>query len=214
MAGGIPSLLRPAARVTNIAGLLVADGLLLVHQFANSERWGIYLKDKLVIAADSMRDIEYRQGSKISDYPQEEGAFQSYNKVATPFEIRVSLTKGGNQRERAAFLSAVEKASASLEIYDVVTPEKTYTSVNIEGYGLRRAADSGVGLITVEIGLVQVRNTARSAFTNTSQPSGAAPQNVGAVQAQTPTTGVSNAVGPVIVYPVRDQAEIKSVGIR
>ena len=94
MAGGLPSL-KGLTRTTNKAGLLVADGLLVVHQFFNAERWGIYLKDKLVLEADSMKSIDYVQGSKISDYPQEEGAFQSYNKVATPYEVRVELTKGG-----------------------------------------------------------------------------------------------------------------------
>lgn len=213
MAGGLPSL-KGLTRTTNKAGLLVADGLLVVHQFFNAERWGIYLKDKLVLEADSMKSIDYVQGSKISDYPQEEGAFQSYNKVATPYEVRVELTKGGNQRERAAFLTAVEKAAASLDLYDVVTPEKTYTSVNIERYSLRRTAGEGLGLITVDIWLVQIRNSAATAFTNTAQPSGAGAQNVGSVRPQTPTTGVTNLVGKVNLAPPTAADIGKKLGIK
>lgn len=203
MATGFPSLMHPpgivqdATKLANSTGLLVADGLLVIHQFFNSERWGIYIGDNLQLAPDSMKSIDYRQATKISDYPQEAGAFQSYNKVGTPFDVRVELTKGGNQRERAAFLKAVEKAAASLDLYDVVTPEKTYTSVNIERYDLRRTADSGLGLLTVDIWLVQIRQTARTAFANSKKPSGMAVQNVGTVRPQTPTDSVTNFVGKV-----------------
>lgn len=214
MAIGLPSLLRKSTAALNTGALLAADGLLVIHQFFNTERWGLYLKDKLVIEADSVKSIDYRKASRVSDYPQEEGAFQSYNKVSSPFESRVELTKGGSQRDRAAFLDAIEKAAASLDIYDLAMPEKTYTGVNIEGYEFRRSADAGLGLITVELSLVQVRQTATTAFRNTSQPSGATVQDVGTVRPETPTDAVINAVGPAISYPVKDLSVITSVGLR
>ena len=203
MANGFPNLLHPpttikdATRLANQTGLLIADGVLVLNKLFSNAVWGIYLGAKLQFNPDSMKSFDYIQATKISDYPQELGAFQSYNKVGTPFEVRIELTKGGNQRERSAFLDAIEKAAASLDLYDVITPEKKYVSMNIERYNVRRTATEGAGLITVDLWFMQVRVSAETAFTNSKKPSGMAVQSDGTVQSQTPTPAVTDFVGKV-----------------
>lgn len=196
---GVPALLNPpslstVANVGNLATLVTADAT-IVRQLLNAKpRWGIFLKGKLIAEADNVLSVEYRQDSRVSQYPQEQGAFQSYNKVATPFEARVQLTKGGSEFDRSAFLKAIESAARSLDLYDVATPERTYSNANIERFDYRRTAHNGAGLITVEIWLVEVRETAKTAFTKTALASGADPKTVGAVQAQTVTPAQASVI--------------------
>lgn len=184
---GAPVLLRQPAAVSsafaklNTASLLVADAS-IIKQLFNKPQWGVFKGTKAVAAADSVLTFEYRQDTKISDYPQEKGGFQSYNKVGTPFDVRVQLTKGGTESDRSAFLSAIEAATASLDLFDVVTPEKVYKNANLQRFDYRRTAQSGVGLITVDLWLVEVRETVTAGFAVAKKPSGFAAVNGGTVQ--------------------------------
>lgn len=184
---GAPALLRPPPALSgafaklNTASLLVADAS-IIKQLFNKPQWGVFKDSKAIAAADSVLSFEYRQDTKVSDYPLEKGAFQSYNKVSTPFDARVQLTKGGTEADRSAFLSAIEAATASLDLFDVVTPEKVYKSANLQRFDYRRTANSGVGLITVDLWLIEVRETVAAGFALAKNPSGFAPVNGGTVQ--------------------------------
>ncbi len=184
---GAPTLLRQPAALSgafaklNTASLLVADAS-IIKQLFNTPQWGVFKDAKAIAAADSVLSFEYRQDTKISDYPQEKGAFQSYNKVGTPFDVRVQLTKGGSEADRSAFLAAIEAATASLDLFDVVTPEKVYKSANLQRFDYRRTANSGVGLITVDLWLVEVRETVTAGFAVAKKPSGYPATNGGTVQ--------------------------------
>lgn len=182
---GIPPLTVPFHIVTPI--LLVADAVSAILGFGQPQ-WGIFdQSNNPVIIADSVVAVDYKQGWHIADYPIEQGDFASYNKVATPFDARVTFTQGGTESDRAAFLAAIEAAAASLDLYNVVTPEKTYLNANIEHYDYRRTSRNGVGLLTVDVGLVEIRQVATTTFTQTAQPSGVDQVNGGTVQPTTPT---------------------------
>ena len=142
--------------------------------------------------------VDYKQGWHIADYPIEDGDFASYNKVATPFDAKVTFTQGGTESDRAAFLAAIEAAAASLALYNVVTPEKTYLNANIEHYDYRRTSRNGVGLLMVDVGLVEIRQVATTTFTQTAQPSGADQVNGGTVQAITPTPTQQSAASSLL----------------
>lgn len=189
---GIPPLLNKAAVATNVVALVVAD-IAFAKSLFNRPKWGIYKDGVLAIAADAVASVEYKQDFRIADYPMESGAFESYNKVATPYDARVRLTKGGSTTDRAAFLAAIEAAVASLDLYQVVTPERTYLSANVQSMDYRRQTNHGVGLLTVEIRLVEVRITVAAKFSNTVQPSSADAVNVGTVQAGQATAGQATA---------------------
>ena len=193
MAFGLPTL-RHATAAANVGGLLVADAL-EIKRLLNPPKWGIYQGATLKIEADSVVTVSYKQDSRLSDYPQEAGSFQSYNKVATPYEARIRLSKGGSNADRATFLAAIEAFQAGLDLFDLRTPERTYTNANIQRFDYERSAGQGLGLITVELWLVEVRTTAKSKFTNAAQPTGVDTVNAGTLQADIASARSTAAMG-------------------
>jgi hypothetical protein len=183
MANGIPALLSTIDNVANNIALVVADAELVLAMFA-APAWGVYLNGFPAIVPDSIAAVEFKADWRVSDFTQEAGAFQTYNKVRMPYDARVTMTKGGTSAARAAFLYTVETAAASLNLYSVVTPDRTYPSATIDHYDYRRTDKNGVGLLTVDLWLMEVRVTATTTFSNTQAPSGAASVNDGNVQAQ------------------------------
>lgn len=151
-------------------------------------KWGIYTTSKSTLTGDTKADlgnakggdlavepdsivaVDYAVDYRIADYPLEKGGFESYDKVSTPFETRVTMTKGGTLAERTKFLAAVQRIQSGLDLYDVVTPEKTYLNVNIAHVSLSRASDRGATLLTVELQLREIRQTATAAFTKSESP--------------------------------------------
>lgn len=197
---GVPSLLDSSADPTPQA-LLTADSP-AIQPTSRVPAWGIYKAGVLALEADSILKLEYKGSARISNAPQEEGAFQSYNKVQAPYESRVMMTKGGSESDRAAFLDALETIKKSTELYDIVMPEKSYLNANVTGYTFARSASSGVTLLRVEVMFEEVRQAAAPAFTTTTgggattttpaitapkSPTGADPVNAGTKQLVTPT---------------------------
>lgn len=150
-------------------------------------QWGIFKDGQAVITPDTVVSFDYRQDWLISDYPLEEGAFESYDKVNTPFDARVRMATGGSLEARQEFLNALEAISSTLDLYDVATPEKIYTSVNVGHVDYSRASTNGVGILNADIWLRQIRVTATVQFTNTKSPGAASSQNGGTVQTQPAT---------------------------
>jgi hypothetical protein len=189
MASGIPALLGKVAKVTNTASLLVADAKILLGMFAGP-KWGIFNTDgSLAIKPDSMVSLDFKKEYKIPDYPQEQGSFQTYNKVTRPRDVRVRMTKGGSDSDRAQFIVQINHAANSLKLYKIAMPEGTVTdNMSILNYSFSRTATNGVGLLSVDMEFVEVLATATAAYSNTAAPSGADPVSTGSVQPQAPTT--------------------------
>jgi hypothetical protein len=181
---GVPPLLNGPAPAPS-GNLLTADSNNLAKRQA--PKWGIYKNGSLVLTPDSVIGFEYKNDYLLSDYPQEAGAFQSYNKVASPYDAKMQMTKGGKDADRAAFLNALNTLLLSLDTYDIVTPEITYINANLKRYDYRRDSRNGFALLKVELWFEEIRITAASAFSNTAQPSGASAVNVGTVQPTAPT---------------------------
>ena len=163
--------------------LLTADAISVINQFG-APQWGIFFNGIPVIFADSVVSFEFNQDYRISDYQVEQGAFETYNKVQDPFDVKVRYSAGGSALNRQAFQVSVDAIMPSLDIFDVVTPEKVFLSVNPTHQNLRRTANNGVGLLQIDVWCEQVRVTAQTQFTNTQSPNGQSPQNGGLVQAQ------------------------------
>lgn len=204
---GVPPLLKPPTtingitNVVNTAALLIADAK-LIASLLNPPKWGLYRKGVQVIKPDSIISIDYRQDAKISDHPLEDGAFETYNKVGTPYDIRIRMCKGGTQAERTEFLKTCEMLVNSFDVYDVVTPEKTYINANVQRYDYARSATNGVGLLTVEMSIIEIRRFAKATKLTAAKPAGADPVNKGRVQASKVTDFVgvipSGAAKPAI----------------
>lgn len=192
MAFGVPPLLNSVNNAINTAILLASDALAVINFFsARKVTWGIFLGNTQVVVPDSIISLEYKRDYRIADYPMEQGAFESYNKVKIPYDLHIRMTKGGTVADRSAFLVAISGMADSLSLYSVRTPEGYYPNLNVQHVDYKREALHGVGLITVDVWLVEIRQAAVPSFTNTAAPSGSDPAAVGTVQpAPTPKAQV------------------------
>lgn len=162
--------------------LLTADnlgpGLLGLPQ------WGIFgANGQPILQADSVFSVEYARDYKISDAPQEQGAFMSYNKVQVPYTAKVGFL--ANQL-RYNFLATVEPAVASLGFVSVVMPEFTYKNANLVHYGFRRSARAGKTLILFEVWAEEVRIVGSPQPAQTQSTNAATPTTSGQVQPTPP----------------------------
>ena len=192
MADGIPQLLNSVDRVVNTGVLLVSDAIIAINMFSPSQ-WGIYLNGAPVDLGDSIFALEHKHEWRISDYPMEQGAFESYNKVATPFDTRLIITKGGTDEERTIFLDDLNTMAADTNLYQIVTPDTHYDNVNISHIDYKRTSVEGVTLITASVWFQEIRVTVTTTPSNTATPAGATPAQTGQVQPQTP--------GPTVTEP-------------
>jgi hypothetical protein len=145
----------------------------------------------VVPVTGSTVEFDYAADSPISNYPQEQGAFQSYNKVQLPFEIKLKIGCSGDEAERQAFQSTLAALLISTALVDIVTPETVYSSCNCKHVDFRRSARNGVTLIVADVWFEQVRVISATEFSNTKSPAAAEPQSLGNVQPQTPNGAVT-----------------------
>lgn len=183
IAPGVPPVNRINAGISSVIGVSMLVGDLLGFLFGSTPKWGVFTQGGAMIAqADSVKVFDYRHHWRIANYPMEQGAFQSYNKVQTPFDTTVTLIKTGTVAQRGAFLNALETAANTTNLYNVVTPEVTYTNVSIEYINYKREARNGATLLSVELGLREIRITTPATLSNTKSPNGASRVLGGVVQ--------------------------------
>lgn len=213
---GVPQVKRSGLPTIARAVLSGIEGYLW-NKLTNDSRWGVFTKDgKLIAQADTVVEVGYRAVHATSTCPVAGGSFATYNKVASPFEATVRLSKGGGvsvlgslldagglsgikdirnrpERLRGEFLDAIDAASKSLDLYHVVTPEKTYVNCNIQEYNYRREQTAGARRIEVELSIIEVREVVAmygkadvSQIVAPRQPEAAAPVSGGRVQPQEP----------------------------
>lgn len=188
---GVPAVARSLLNPGTATEQQLSQDSITVTAAAKNQ-WGIYTTTgALALEPDSISAIGYDAESRVADYPIEEGGFESYDKVALPFQNRVVMTKGGTLEQRRAFLKAVEELRGDLELYNVVTPEWTYLNVNIVRVGVDRNREQGAGLITVEVQLQEIRQNATASFSQTRDPASADPVSNGSVQAAATDAAVS-----------------------
>ena len=142
------------AAFTPASALLTADSPSVTSAYG-APQWGIFDgSGNPVLTADSVAAFGFQRDYRISDYPQEEGKFESYNKVQVPYEARVEFLIAATRYD---FLNSVEAACASLNFVTVVTPEVPYANANLKGYRYRREANNGMTLIRVIVTCEEVR---------------------------------------------------------
>lgn len=179
---GVPAVRRLANSISPTEAPLSSDSITVTA--TARDQWGIFtVGGAKALEPDSIMSIGFDAESRIADFPVEEGGFESYDKVALPFQSRVVMTKGGSVSDRRDFLSALEDMRTDLELYNVVTPERTYLNANISRVSSERNREQGANLITVEIVLQEIRQNVTTTFT-ASQPSAASTTSNGIVQAK------------------------------
>lgn len=172
---GVPDVLRDALNPATPPEPIARD--LIEIDAANQAQWGVFDKDgALIVEPDNILNLDYSAESRIADYPVEQGSFESYDKVAMPFDIRVVMSKGGTLAERRDFLAKLEEIRGLLDLYNVVTPENTYLGVNIVRVSQIRSASNGAALMIVEVAMREVRVSATSVYTVAEEAVSEAPQ--------------------------------------
>lgn len=152
---GVPPLNLAPGVTFNLPTAVFADASGVFSSFGSRSRWGIYSRSgQQALIADAVSGVEYARDYAISDYPQTEGSFASYNKVQRPFQAKVIFLVGTN---RPQFLNQAEAIAKSLDLFTVITPEISYPSANIVHHSYRRIAANGATLIQVEVWLQEVR---------------------------------------------------------
>lgn len=191
---GVPALNRSNNAQFVGAALTIVGELLPLNLFG--PRWAIVNQTGTTkLTPDSFVDFEYREEHKIPNYPIEKGSFQSYNKVALPFDARVTVTCSGNgAMKKQAFLAAVEKLLSSLDLLTLVTPDGNYSNCNLVHVDYRREARQGATMIIAQLWLQEVR-IAQQPSAPTTQPSGSANTPLGQLSPTTPS-GTFGAINP------------------
>jgi hypothetical protein len=212
VAPGVPPLLRQVGVVQTTIVALVADGAAIASLFQGPQ-WGLFtaagapafsgptaiplltnLASLVGLSGPSVAEMEYSADNLISSAPQEQGAFTSYNKVARPYDGRVTYAVGGLQSFRTSFIQMCESLRSSLALLSLVMPEYTFSSCNVVHYGFRRQRGKP-SLLVADVWVEEVRVTGTATFSNTGSPSGANPQNGGTVQT-TPDVNPNSVAGP------------------
>ena len=190
---GFPNLSVPVTVDTAIAAVLAGIDGAIWDVFTRQPLWGIYDQNgNKALEPDTMLDLDFRNESFISNFPTQNAGFCSYNKVHSPFNATIVMSKGGSEIDRINFLDVLSTIADDTKLYNVVMPEKSYLNCNIAMHGFRRSMDEGAGMLTVEIGLVEIQQKtakySKSAATtpiDTPNDANATPvQNAGAVDPQ------------------------------
>ena len=223
---GVPLLPRPAGYtgvvVTSV--LAVAEGALW-SALQTDTRWGIFGANGKALANPSQLSsvvgvlvnsvglgstlstvsVDYSKGTQLSDFPIERGSFAQYNKVETPGSAAVVFGFTGSEAERNQFLNALDTATKSVDLFDVVTPEVTYVQYSIESYSYQRRAEKGATLLIVQLQLQEIRqvsaqyvSTKASQATAPASPNATPQVNSGKVQALSPVASALSAVASKI----------------
>lgn len=182
---GVPAVLRAGAQVfdTLTLGFLGAGDL--VNSIIGSEPvlWGVFdANGKSIADFDSVVSMNYRNDTRVSDYPVENGTFASYNKVSDPFTIQVQLACGGNLSRRAAFQADLLAAVKSIKLYTVVAEDGTFNNCNLVSVDWGRSSQDGAHIVKAFCEFREIRQRGTTAFSQTAEPSGAATFNQGQVQ--------------------------------
>lgn len=176
-----------------------------------------------IIFPDTVPRFEYRGESRVSDYPVEQGAFASYNKVSQPFDIRMMMVCSGlnyggaganatlsnvagivtgQSYKKGTFLETLDYMLATTDLFTIVTPDKIYPSVNMVHYDYKRETKNGATMLIVEAWFQEIRVTASAAYSSSvASPSAADPVSVGTVHTGDLVTVEGGPIDPQPVSP-------------
>lgn len=215
---GVPQLMRDVnaavAQVPELAVALGSFGNILGQSLQQTPRWGIFdaLGNQLGLNSNATPSIlsvleaqvlgssvptlstygfDFVKEMVVSGFPTEGGGFANYNKVEQPANPVVTLILDGSEGYRTNFLNAIDAACKSTNLYNVVTPELTYTSYTMERYNYARRAQRGATLIIVDISMKESRSvtaTFTTAIVAPQQPSATTQVNNGTSQPTAPDT--------------------------
>lgn len=184
---------------TGSKAILISGATELFDLLAPSfSQWAIYATgtSNPVIQPDSFSTLEFRGEATSANYPLEQGAFASYNKVKLPFSMRLQLVCDNHNMSRTDFLRQLEYMRLSTDLYDIASPDGFYRGVTLLRYDYKRTSRSGVTMITAEAVFEQVNDSGTASYSasqtanpvvSSNSPSAASPKNIGTATTAQPT---------------------------
>lgn len=192
---GIPNLLDPAVAFLSVVDVLTGDSF-TGYGAGQPPLWGLFDGANPVVIADTVTDFSYQQDWVIADYPVERGGFESYDKVNSPFRARIQFASGGSEANRQALLDSIQAIGDPLTLYTAVTPTAVYPSMNVEHFSYRRTSRNGLGLLIVDVHLLEIREDGVNSFQNTRSPSGFLAAPTGNIQSPAVTSPLASGETP------------------
>ena len=123
-----------------------------------SQEWGVFPEDgEEGLPFTSVISVDVKSQGKALTEPVEKTGFAAYNKIEEPMEISCTLATMGAMAEMAATLEALEKLKRECVKVTVSTPVGAYDSLTLETFSHNHSADSGCGLLIVDLTLREVR---------------------------------------------------------
>lgn len=205
---GVPQLVR-ANEAINTVQLAVGA----IQKFLGSPSkqlvWGVFDQSgKAVIHPESYQGFENQNRWKISEFPLQDGDFQSYNKVIIPRTITLKLTQGGSLQQRTALLSALAAIGGDTNLYNIIVPEGVYLGFNCDGFTVRRMGREGAYFFAdLDVRFTNIRQ-AKSVYSSTTANTANA-ANPAALPAQNLGTQLPQITVPP---PVRDAVNAAIAG--
>lgn len=131
-----------------------------------AQQWGVYdLVGNPVFSTvgfsnsqgniDSFVSLNYDNNAKVSTFPVEQGSFASYNKTGTPYSPKIGVIVSGQTRI-TALMELLEVELNTINLYQIITPERTYQSVTLDKYSYARTQKAGKNLLHVTMTFMQV----------------------------------------------------------
>lgn len=200
---GVPQIPRAAPGPPAIS-FSIAPAPEWVNQGTGELPWGIFdLANSPIYTPTeggtlSVLSFGFTRSMEVSDFPIEaktttQGAqFASFNKVYRPSSPTVTLALSGTEGEKIAFLDAIDAACGSTQLWNVYTPDASYSQTGggpctVERYSYQRTATRGATMLMVEVSLKQVMEVTASLgntlIRSPQSPSASAPVNNGNAQA-------------------------------
>ena len=208
-APGVPPVLRQPGSIPATVAFVTSDVSAVLALFS-PPKWGIVdsTSGAFIFEPDTYLGVDFREEWRVPTYPIENGGFSAYNKVLEPYDVRVTFAIGSPQNPfasivggltgtsgsaRSALLAQLNAAAGSLNLYTVLTPDQSYTNVNIIHVSYdRRAAEGGASMLVIEVWLKYINLTVTSSYSTS----------------QTPTPDTSNAQNPA-AQPEQNQGSVQ-----
>ena len=187
---GIPNIPDFKGLVTSGSNALIGLGGAAIIRAIFGNVWGLVNEFGVpVVLADNVLGLSFQGASTIVNAPIEGGSFASYNKIATPSQAVVQMSKGsGGALQRGAFLAQLLALEGSTLKFYVISPEFVHRNMCITNVDYARSAQEGVQLIVANVSLEEVREVkVNYSFEEVEAPSDAKAVDGGSVQSKDAT---------------------------
>lgn len=149
--------------------------------------------DQPICEYEGILEVTLTSSSQVLTEPIENGQLAAFNKVQQPDQIRVVLSLGADPTTQRASLSRLQqlKSGTGQEfLCKLISPCDVSENLALESIGQTRTSQSGATLLTVELGLIQIRAvqvTTQQIAWSPKNPTASDPVNTGRVQTEPST---------------------------